>query len=1302
MATKNENTTKFKVDISELKKGIQEANRQIKLANAEFKAAAAGMDDWQKSTDGVQSKITSLETVLANQKTILDSYKRQLALISSEYGENSREADEMRIRIANQQAAINGTERSVREFTAQLGNLQREQEEAVRRAQEQSTAYNTLGQKISEQKAQLESLKQAYANAILEQGASSTSATDLARQIENLSTEVQQNEARLREASNAADEFDHSLESVDEEADRASSGGVNAFTVAIGNLVSNVLQAAISKLKDLAAETINVGKTFDTSMSKVGAVSGATSDEMEQLRAKAKEMGSTTKFSASEAADAMNYMAMAGWKTEEMLNGVEGIMNLAAASGEELATTSDIVTDALTALGMTADDSAHFADVLAAASSNANTNVSLMGESFKFVAPVAGVMETSAEDLSIALGLMANSGIKGSQAGNSLKNALVNLTKPTKAQAAAMQQLGFISTETIQKIDFKKVEKAEQDVEDATISLDSAQIKLNDAISKYGESSSQAQLASNNLEKAQLKLARAQEVLEKEQAGVSKEISGANTLMTDSEGNMRSLGEIMGVLREKMGKVNVALTDADGNARDFDDIISELSNTTEGLAQAEQMQAAATIFGKQNMSGMLAIINASEKDYNKLTGAIYGCEGSAKKMADTMLNNLGGDMTLLSSKLEGVQLAIYEKLEPALRKGVEMLDKLLDAVQFVVDHSTGFITALTSMATAVGAYLAYTTALKVMTEGWAALTIVTKAQTVAQTALNFVMSINPIGILIAAIAGLVAAFVVLWNKSEAFRNFWLGLWDSIQDVTIGAIESIADFFSAAWDGIKKAWGHTKEFFVGIWDEIKGVFSGTAEWFEEKWNKIRFSVSILGSKIEKAFINAKEKVQEVWNGIAKWFSDNVINPIKSFFKPLVDFFKSAWDVIYELSTGCWKAIKAVWNVVSMWFNSTVINPIFKLFSTLWNIIKELSSGCWVLVKAVWSVVADWFQNSVIAPVVSFFNYAWNAIKELSTSCWEAIQAVWSVVSGWFNSNIIKPVAELFTDMWDAITSAAKSAWEYVKKVWDIVSIWFNSSVIKPVSKFFAEMWEGIKNLSKTAWDGIKNIWDVVSNWFNSSVIQPISSFFTGMWENLKKGAVDSWEGIKSVFSHVSDWFKDIFSAAWQKVKDVFSTGGKVFDGIKEGIVESFKTVVNAIIRGINKVISIPFNAINNMLDKIQNIDIAGVQPFDGLLSRLPVPEIPELAKGGILKRGQVGILEGNGAEAVVPLENNKRWIAATAAELKKALVSEGIIGNRTENVTNNYNFTQNNTSPKALSRLEIYRQSKNLLNMKGAT
>lgn len=272
----------------------------------------------------------------------------------------------------------------------------------------------------------------------------------------------------------------------------------------------------------LGVVSVKTAADFDSAMSKVAAVSGATGDEFDALRAKAREMGAKTKFSATEAGEAMNYMATAGWKTEDMLDGIDGIMNLAAASGEDLATTSDIVTDAITAFGLSAEDSSHFADVLAAASSNANTNVSMMGESFKYAAPVAGALGISAEDTSIALGLMANAGIKASQSGTSLRTGLTNLAKPTKQMQSYMD--------------------------------------------KYNIS-----------------------------------------LVKNKDGSV-NLRETMIDLRDKMG----------------------------GLSESEQAAAASAIFGKNSMAGWLAIINASDSDFDKLTGAIDNCDGTALEMAETM------------------------------------------------------------------------------------------------------------------------------------------------------------------------------------------------------------------------------------------------------------------------------------------------------------------------------------------------------------------------------------------------------------------------------------------------------------------------------------------------------------------------------------------------------------------------------------------------------------------------------------------------------------------------------------------
>lgn len=365
--------------------------------------------------------------------------------------------------------------------------------------------------------------------------------------------------------------------------DAAESWGGSVFNATIG--VIDAATAPISKLASIAknpvvqgasligasfgvAESVNSFQDFESMMSQVKAISGATGQAFDDLTAKTQEMGATTKFTATESAEAFNYMAMAGWKPQQMIDGISGIMSLAAASGEDLGTTSDIVTDALTAFGLSAGDSGHFADVLAQASANANTNVSMLGESFKYVAPVAGAMNYSVEDTSLALGLMANASIKGSMAGTALKTSLANMAAPTDSMAEAMD--------------------------------------------KYGIS------------------------------------------LTDSEGNMKSLRGVIDNLRGSLG----------------------------GLSETEQTAAASTIFGKEAMAGMLAIINASEEDYNKLSTAIDNSKDAAEGMADTMLDNLKGSFTLMQSAIEGTENAFGKRLSPYLR---DIAGGIADAMPGITD-----------------------------------------------------------------------------------------------------------------------------------------------------------------------------------------------------------------------------------------------------------------------------------------------------------------------------------------------------------------------------------------------------------------------------------------------------------------------------------------------------------------------------------------------------------------------------------------------------------------------------------------
>lgn len=333
-----------------------------------------------------------------------------------------------------------------------------------------------------------------------------------------------------------------------------------------GDKITAMETAVAGTAGALATTAVRAGASFEQAMAQVSAISGATGEPLEKLTEKAKEMGAKTKFSATEAAEAMNYMAMAGWEAQDMLDGIEGVMNLAAASGEDLATTSDIVTDALTAFGLSASDSAEFADVLAAASSSANTNVSMMGETFKYVAPVAGALGYSAQDVAVAVGLMANSGIKASQAGTSLRSVLSRLAKPTEQVEQAMADLG------------------------------------------------------------------------------------------------------------------ISLTDSNGDMKSFRTVMEDMRAGFSGLTKDQQAAYAATIGGQEAMSGLLAIVNTSDEGFDELASSIDKSEGSCQRMADTMINTLSGQFTILKSQIEGINIKVFDQMEPALSKIVDTAQKAASAL----------------------------------------------------------------------------------------------------------------------------------------------------------------------------------------------------------------------------------------------------------------------------------------------------------------------------------------------------------------------------------------------------------------------------------------------------------------------------------------------------------------------------------------------------------------------------------------------------------------------------------------------
>lgn len=636
-----------------------------------------------------------------------------------------------------------------------------------------------------------------------------------------------------------------------------------------GNMASNIggkmqavggtMQAVGKKIMPVSAAVGGIGlaavKTtadFDASMSKVAAVSGATGKDFDALRAKAREMGSKTKFSASEAADAMNYMAMAGWKTGDMLNGVEGIMNLAAASGEDLATTSDIVTDALTAFGLSADDSGHFADVLAAASSNANTNVSMLGESFKYAAPVAGALGISAEDTSVALGLMANAGIKASQSGTSLRTGLTNLAKPTDQMLKYMNQYGV-------------------------------------------------------------------------------------HLVKNSDGTI-NLRDTMTNMRDTLG----------------------------GLSNDEQAAAASAIFGKNAMAGWLAIINASDKDFDKLTGAIDNCDGTAQSMAETMQDNLPGQLTILKSQIEELSIGIGDALVPDIRKGVKVVQDIVDKFNSMDDSTKATIARIGVVVAAVGPALLIGG--KVVSTVGSVVSAIGGMGSTLSAIPGVLGAIGaPVLAVIAIIAALAAAVIYLWNTNEEFRNNVLQVWEAIKGLISAAIEAIKTViqnFVTIAKALWAQWGDSiKATASAIWGSISGIING--------------AMTVILGIIKAITALIKGDWKGFWDAI-KTIASGVLNALKNFVQLQLTAIKAIFSVIFNAIKAVVSAIfKAIYNVTV-----SQINAVRNFISNGLNAAKNIVSNVLNSIKEKFRSIFESAKNIVknaIDKIKGFFKFNWELPK-----------------------------------------------------------------------------------------------------------------------------------------------------------------------------------------------------------------------------------------------------------------------------------------------------------------------------------
>ena len=670
-----------------------------------------------------------------------------------------------------------------------------------------------------------------------------------------------------------------------------------------GDSITNAgkqISVASAAVTGLGVAAVKTAADFDSAMANVAAISGATGDDLQALRDKAREMGEKTKFSASEAADAMSYMAMAGWKTGDMLSGIEGIMNLAAASGEDLATTSDIVTDALTAFGLTAEDSAHFADILAAASSNANTNVSMMGETFKYCAPVAGALGYSAEDVAEAIGLMGNAGIKSTQAGTALRTMMTKLQGELKLSGEALGEV------TIQ-----------------TANADGSMRELSDiladcrtAFSKMSESEAAA----------------AAETLVGKNA-----MSGFLALMNSAPGDI--------------DKLRNAIDNCDGSAENMSAIMQDNLNGQLTILKS-QLEELAISFGEMLMPVIRKVVTAVQGFVDKLNnmdeaqrktiitiGLVIAALGPFLVILGTVISTVGKSMKAYASATKGIK-----KLMVAVKSGTGIFGKLGTALG-------GISAPVLAIVAVIAVLVAAFTHLWKTNDGFRENIIATWTQ-IKETVSNFCQGIvdrlNSLGFEFSSITEVLKA---VWDGfcnllgpvfEGAFR-FISDTLSTVLDVILNTVDFFIAVFSGDWEG---AWEAVKNIFSSIWNGLVSWFTNILETIK---GVLDVALGWIGTSWEQVWTNVKNFFTNIWNGI-KDFISSTINSISTTISNVItgikttvnNVFSAIKTTISNIFNGIKDTATSVWNAIKTAITTPIENAKEKVREAI-NAIKGFFSG-----------------------------------------------------------------------------------------------------------------------------------------------------------------------------------------------------------------------------------------------------------------------------------------------------------------------------------------------------------------------
>lgn len=1059
-------------------------------------AAVSRLEEMSKETLEAAGASAQLAAKISTQETVLKNLEQGYA----DYIVTGQEGTEEAEQLASTIQELSG------ELTENRGTLDAAEKAARALSETMDDAggeAETLRSTISKQEDTLQQLKQRYVDVATEQGETSDEARELARQIQDLSSELHENKTKLSDAEYAADKLDNSLEEVESSAKKADDG-FTMFKATLANLAADAIMRAVDGIKNLVGNVIELGQNFTSTMSEVSAISGATGEDFEKLEACAREYGATTVFSASNAAEALKYMSLAGWDADQSTSALGGVLNLAAASGMELGAASDMVTDYLSAFAMEAGDAAYFADLLSYAQSHSNTTAEALGEAYKNCAANLNAAGQDVETVTSLLEGMANQGYKGSEAGTAMAAIMRDITNGMKDGAIKIGETSVAVMDAQGNF---------RDLTDILTEVEAATNGMGDAERAVALSST---FTADSTKGLNLILNEGMDNI----AGYEEELRGAS-------GSAEEMANIMNDnLSGDVAAMNSAFEEL--GLKIYDALESKLRAgvqfITNGVIPAIEWLGGHIPEVTIAVSGLGAVIAAM--NWGTISSKIAMVKGALVKLAAAL-----GDVSLPAIAIIAVITAVALAFTNLWKNNEEFRNKITAIWDGIKAKFDEFGQGIVDRLNALGfEFEDITEVMKAVWDGF--------CEVLAPIFEGVFQQISNI---------LNEALDILTGLFDIFAGIFTGDWDMVW-------QGVQEVFGAVWDFVVATFENWISTFTSLADTVLGwfgtdwetVWTNVKTFFSDTWNAISSFFSGILTGIKTFFT-------DTWNAIVSFFSgilSGIYSSVTGTMTEIHDTFTNIWDSITGFLSGAWETIKNIVTVGIMAVKE-IISAAFQIitlpFRFIWENCKDTVLSIWEIIKSVIGEKIDAVKEKITTVTTAISNVAsaaWNAISSTASSLWEGIK-------GTIGSKI-DAAKEKVSTATSTITSVASSAWSSVSStassLWSTISSTV-SSKISAASSAVNSATSTITSVASSAWSSVSSAasskWESVRSTISSklsSAQSTVSSLMSGITSTMSSG-------LSSALSTVSGKFSSIYSTISSKMSAARDAVGNAISALK---------------------------------------------------------------------------------------------------------------------------------------------------------